>query len=98
MKAAEEPRVKAVATWAAVNDYDSRWDALQMEQWKNDGVQYVLNGRTGQQMPLYYQIVEDYYQNKHRLDIPEVIKRCSNPFCCCMGSRTKHCRHKWLMT
>ncbi|GHA54722.1 alpha/beta hydrolase family protein [Pontibacter akesuensis] len=79
LKAAEEPRVKAVATWSAVSDYDSRWDELQMEQWKESGVQYVLNGRTGQQMPLYYQLVEDYYQNQHRLDIPTVIKKMQQP-------------------
>lgn len=79
LKAAEEPRVKAVATWAGVSDYDQRWTEAQMEKWKQDGVQYVLNGRTGQQMPLYYQMVENYYQNRERLDISQVIKKISQP-------------------
>ncbi|MCJ8164958.1 alpha/beta fold hydrolase [Pontibacter sp. E15-1] len=79
LEAAEEPRVKAVATWAAVNRYDNHWDELHMGQWKEKGVQYVLNGRTGQQMPLYYQIVEDYLVNKYRLDIPTVVKRMTQP-------------------
>lgn len=79
LKAAEEPRVKALATWAAVNRYDNRWDELHMGQWKQQGVQYVLNGRTGQQMPLYYQIVEDFLENKHRLDIPTVVKNLKQP-------------------
>ncbi|TPE42830.1 alpha/beta hydrolase family protein [Pontibacter mangrovi] len=79
LKAAEEPRVKAVATWAAVNRYDNRWDELHMDKWKEEGVQYVQNARTGLQMPLYYQIVEDFVENKYRLDIPTVVKRMQQP-------------------
>ncbi|OKL40219.1 alpha/beta hydrolase family protein [Pontibacter flavimaris] len=79
LKAAEEPRVKAVATWASVNRYDNRWDDLQMEQWKEKGVQYVPNARTGMQMPLYYQIVENFIENKYRLDIPSVVRRLQQP-------------------
>ncbi|GAB3532011.1 hypothetical protein GCM10027443_15140 [Pontibacter brevis] len=79
LKAAEDSRVKAVATWASISDYDQRWSKEQMHQWKQDGVQWILNSRTGQQMPLYYQMVEDYYQNRHRLDIPEVIKKMQQP-------------------
>jgi len=79
LKAAEEERVRAVATWSAVSDYDQRWTEAQMAQWQQDGVQYVLNGRTGQQMPLYYQLAEDYFKNRHRLDIPQVIKKMRQP-------------------
>lgn len=79
LKAAEEPRVKAVAAWSAVSDYDQRWTDEQMAQWKQDGVQYVLNGRTGQQMPLYHQLAEDYHQNRARLDIPQVIRKMQQP-------------------
>lgn len=79
LKAAEEPRVKAVASWAGVNRYDNRWDELHMDKWKEEGVQYVPNARTGVQMPLYYQIVEDFIENKYRLDIPTVVKRMQQP-------------------
>ncbi|WP_439881967.1 alpha/beta hydrolase family protein [Pontibacter sp. MBLB2868] len=79
LKAAEEPLVKAVATWASVNRYDNHWDELHMDQWREQGVQYVLNGRTGMKMPLYYQIVEDFIENKYRLDIPTVVKRMKQP-------------------
>lgn len=79
LKAAEDERVKAVATWSAVSDYDQRWSDEQMQQWKQDGVWWVPNARTGQQMPLYYQIVEDFTQNRHRLDIPQVIQKMRQP-------------------
>lgn len=79
LKAAEDPRIKAVATWAAVSDYDQRWAPGVMEQWQRDGVQWIANSRTGQQMPLYYQLVENFQQNKARLDIPQVLPKMQQP-------------------
>lgn len=79
LKAAEDTRVKAVATWAAVSDYDQRWPQEVMAQWQREGVQWIPNIRTGKQMPLYYQIVEDFEQNRPRLDIPQVLPRMQQP-------------------
>ncbi len=79
LKAAEEPRVKAVATFAAVNKYDNNWEEIEMGNWEKEGVQWLLNARTGQPMPLYYQIVEDFKQNRNRLDIPNVIRKMKQP-------------------
>ncbi|NEM98368.1 alpha/beta hydrolase family protein [Pontibacter burrus] len=79
LKAAEDTRVKAVATWAAVNKFDQRWDELEVDKWKNEGVQWITNARTGQKMPMYYQIMENYLANKQRLEIPKVIKDMKQP-------------------
>jgi pimeloyl-ACP methyl ester carboxylesterase len=75
LKAAEDPRVRAVATWAAVADVDQRWPQAMMDEWKRTGVLHVPNTRTGQQLPLHYQIVEDYIANRPRLDIPHNVRR-----------------------
>ncbi|MBC6988632.1 alpha/beta hydrolase family protein [Hymenobacter sp. BT491] len=74
LKAAEDARVRAVAAWAPINDIDQRWSEDIMRQWKENGVQYVDNSRTGQRMPMYYQLVEDYLANKQRLDIPRNVR------------------------
>ncbi|WP_114778708.1 alpha/beta hydrolase family protein [Botryobacter ruber] len=79
LKAAEDERVKAVATWAGISDFDQRWTQEVMDKWKAEGVQWIENARTGVQMPLYYQIYEDYIKNLHRLHIPEVIKKVHQP-------------------
>lgn len=79
LKAAEDTRIKAVATWAGVNNFNQRWDELELKVWEQNGVQWVANARTGQKMPLYYQIVENYKSNAHRLEIPQVIKRVKQP-------------------
>jgi len=75
LKTAEDPRVKAVVTWAAISDVDPGWTDELMQQWQQQGVYHVENSRTKQQLPLYYQIVEDYHQNRLRLDIRHNLLR-----------------------
>lgn len=79
LKAAEDPRVAAVATWAAVADLHPRWPAEVLAQWQRTGVHYVPNARTGQQLPMYYQIAENFYQNRARLDLPALLPGLRQP-------------------
>jgi len=79
LKAAEDARVTAVVGWAAINDIDQRWSPDFMQRWQADGVQYIDNARTGQRMPLYYQLAEDYQRNKARLDIPALVRALRQP-------------------
>lgn len=79
LKAAEEARITRLITWASVAALDRYWPSEQLTEWQKTGVQYVLNGRTGQQMPLYYQIYEDYFANKQRLDISMALAAVETP-------------------
>jgi len=79
LKAAEDPRVAAVATWAAVADLHPRWPAEVLAQWQRTGVHYVPNARTGQQLPMYYQIAENFYQHRARLDLPALLPGLRQP-------------------
>ena len=79
LKAAEDPRVTAVATWAAVADLHPRWPAAVLAEWQRTGVLHVPNTRTGQQLPLYYQIVENFYAHRARLDLPALIPGLPQP-------------------
>lgn len=79
LKAYEDPRVKAVVTMAAVTDFGQRWSDAYLHEWKEKGVQYIQNTRTGQTMPMYYQMVEDFYRHKDRLDLPKAIQKLSTP-------------------
>lgn len=69
LKAKEDVRIKSVVTWAAVDDFGARWSESDLREWKSEGVRYMYNGRTKQNMPQGYQIVENYYQNQSRLNI-----------------------------
>ncbi|GAA4381765.1 alpha/beta hydrolase family protein [Hymenobacter koreensis] len=75
LKAAEDPRVRAVAAWAPITNVNPGWPDDMMQHWQQTGVWHVENARTKQQLPLYYQIVEDFHANRLRLDIPHNVRR-----------------------
>jgi pimeloyl-ACP methyl ester carboxylesterase len=80
LKAYEDNRVKKIVTWAAVSDFSKRFPkGEELETWKNNGVIYITNSRTKQQMPMYYTFYEDFLQNKDRLDIPKAEKNLTIP-------------------
>jgi pimeloyl-ACP methyl ester carboxylesterase len=89
LKAAEEARVKAVATWASVSQSKTPWGSWpeeRIQKWKETGVDYYTNSRTKQQMPLYYQLYEDYQNHKERLDVLAAVHRLNIPFLICHGT------------
>ncbi|MCG8390589.1 MAG: prolyl oligopeptidase family serine peptidase, partial [Cytophagales bacterium] len=79
LKAAEDERIKKVAAWAPIHDLTERWPAEVLQKWKEDGVYHIYNGRTKQDMPLRYQLVEDVYTHQQRLDIPKAVKTLEIP-------------------
>lgn len=81
IKANEDDRVTKVITLAGVSDYKSRFvsgDAL--NQWQKDGVMYITNGRTKQQMPHYYQFYQDFIDNEARLTIKTAVTALKKPY------------------
>ena len=81
LKAAYDKRVKSVVGWASVSDYKTRFpkaDAL--EQWKEEGVFYVSNGRTKQNMPHYLQFYEDFMANESKLTIATAARKLEIPY------------------
>lgn len=69
-----QPTIILCATLAGVLDPISRYGKLNDSKWKENGVKYVLNGRTNQQMPLYYQLAENTQKIKEKLDIRNLLK------------------------
>jgi pimeloyl-ACP methyl ester carboxylesterase len=81
IKAAEDSRITRVISLAGVSSYGKRMSTTgDLEQWKKDGVKYVLNGRTKQQMPHYYQFYEDFIKNEARLTIKRAVSNLNIPF------------------
>lgn len=87
--AAEDARIKALVTWAAVSaartPWDS-WDDARMQAWSESGRDHISNGRTGQQMPLDYTLVEDYEENRERFNVVQAASRIRIPWLICHGS------------
>ena len=90
VKASEDNRIQGVATWASVGALTTpwgKWSKEKMEQWQEKGVEYIKNGRTGQDMPLAYQLYEDFETNKERLDVENAVKKIRVPILLCHGNQ-----------
>ena len=80
LKANEENIISKVITLAAVSDFGKRSSTSgDLEQWKKDGVKYVVNGRTKQNMPHYIQFYENFKANEKRLHIATAVKNLTIP-------------------
>ncbi len=86
--AAADKRIKKLVTWASISECKTpwgSWDSEKMKGWKDTGVAYYHNNRTKQQMPLYYQLYEDYVENQEKLDIKNAIGKLNIPILICHG-------------
>ena len=80
LKTNEDQRIKKLITWASVSSFGKRTSTTgNLEQWKKDGVKYVLNGRTNQKMPHNFQFYLDFKANEQRLNIENAEKNITVP-------------------
>ncbi|HTN47049.1 MAG TPA: dienelactone hydrolase family protein [Flavipsychrobacter sp.] len=90
LKAHEDERVKALVTWASVAECNTPWGSWSSEKikaWIDTGVQYVTNSRTRQELPLKYQLFEDYQHHAAQLNIEQAVKNLKVPFLICHGTK-----------
>ncbi|CAM1339234.1 alpha/beta hydrolase family protein [Tenacibaculum aestuarii] len=81
IKASEDSRVSKLITLASISDFGKRTATIgDLEEWKRNGVKYVVNGRTKQQMPHYYQFYEDFKANENRLHIKSAVEKLTIPY------------------
>jgi len=81
IKASEDPRITNLITWASICDFGKRTATSgELDIWKQQGVKYVLNGRTKQQMPHNYQFYLDFKANENRLHIESATKKLIVPY------------------
>lgn len=95
LKGAEDDRVKKIVTWASVNEFGKFWSEEFYEKWRQEGVTYIENARTGQQLPMYFQIYDDYHQNIDRLHIPTAVKNLTKPLLLIHGTNDPAVPYEW---
>ena len=72
--------IKSVSTWASIASIGERFpEGDSMTLWKRQGVRYIKNGRTLQQLPQQIDLYEDYKQNQDAYDIESICKKYSKP-------------------
>lgn len=89
LTAAQCPEVKALSTWASIAQCVTpwkNWSAEQLDKWEKEGVAFYHNGRTQQELPLYYQLHQDFEKNYAELDIMAAAGKLKIPFLICHGT------------
>jgi pimeloyl-ACP methyl ester carboxylesterase len=86
IKAYEDQRIKNLITWASVETLDWMFKPEMVENWQTKGVHIIKNGRTKQEMPLYYQLYENFEKNKIRFDIKKALQNLNKPHLIIQGT------------
>ena len=86
LQAARDPRIHALATWAAISSVE-RWAPAEQAEWRQRGSKEILNARTGEKLLLYPDILDDIAHNAGgTLDILGSAKRVAVPWLIAHGA------------
>ncbi len=95
IKANEDNRVSKVITWAGVSDFSMRFPSGEiLEKWRKDGIAYITNARTNQQMPHYFQFYLNFKENENRLTIKNAVEALQIPYLIIHGSKDETVSHQ----
>jgi pimeloyl-ACP methyl ester carboxylesterase len=76
----EDVRIQRIISWAAVADLEERLPAeAELAEWEAEGVRHILNGRTGQYMPMNYQFVKALQADREALSLKTQLKQSNKP-------------------
>ena len=74
--AAKDKRIKKVITLSAVSDLEKRYfNEENKEEWHQNGVVVIENGRTNQKMPLFESFYEDFKKTPQNYSVREATQK-----------------------
>ena len=81
------PLINKLVTWAGVSDFKERFPkANELKQWKDNGIRYISNSRTNQEMPISIKFYNDFIENESKLTIKTALLNFSGKFLACYGT------------
>ncbi|MBB5440811.1 pimeloyl-ACP methyl ester carboxylesterase [Pedobacter sp. AK017] len=80
IQAAKDTRIHKLITWSAISDFSSLWKKEQEKEWAATGQIFVENARTKEKMPLNNTLLDDFNQNKEKVDIIRAAKKIHIPW------------------
>lgn len=84
--AAAHDQKRTCISWAGVSDYNAWFSKFDLEQWRSDGLIKIPNARTGQLMPMNYEIVMDLKENTEKLSIQKACESMEAPMLIIQGT------------
>ena len=80
IKSIEDKQISNIVSWASPSNFLCKLPVGEKaKKWKETNVAYIYNGRTKQNMPLFYQFYENCINNKDRLNIMSAVKKIKIP-------------------
>lgn len=89
IKTAEDKRIKKLVTMASISNFHNLWPKSAEEQWRLQGMMYMLNSRTNQQMPLKSTLLDDLERHPARLNIQSKAAQITQPWLIVHGDEDK---------
>lgn len=80
VKTAEDKRISKLVTMASISSFSNLWPKEAEAQWKIQGIMYIHNARTGQQMPLKSSLLDDLETHPSRLNIIAKVAAIQQPW------------------
>jgi pimeloyl-ACP methyl ester carboxylesterase len=80
LTAFQDARVRKLVTWASIASFQYFFDGIDIAKWKDEGVIYTFNSRTNQNMPLYFQLYENYMKYKNELNVEHAAHQLGKPW------------------
>ena len=81
------PLINKLVTWAGVSDFKQRFPlGEELSKWKANGIRYISNSRTGQELPISINFYKDFIDNESKLSIKTALLNYSGKFLACYGS------------
>jgi uncharacterized protein len=93
LHAARDRRVQALVTWSSISSVE-RWSPHEVLQWRKKGVSQIVNTRTGQQLPLFTDVLDDVERlASGSLDILGAAARLRIPWLIVHGTEDESVSH-----
>jgi esterase/lipase len=86
LQSSKDKRVTKLITWAAISAFRNLWKIEDEVNWRKTGVNYTLNGRTKEQMPLDISLLDDVLNNGKKFDLQDAAKRILKPWLIVQGT------------
>lgn len=70
---------QALITWSAFKDFDERYASPEYHNWEKQQVVYIPNARTGQKMPQYYELYQDFDRHRSEYGLAAACEKLNVP-------------------
>lgn len=87
LQATKDKRVVKLITWAAIGSFRNLWEKEDEAEWKENGVRYILNGRTKEQMPLSVELLNDVLKHEKEFDLKSAASALNKPWLIAQGTQ-----------